>query len=162
MNINKFNILNNLNIKLIIKNTGYIFFNYIKNNNKKYKLIIDENNHNLLLHEIIDYESDSPISNDSVSRYSNFIDIESKYFLFHGSKNIKIINSKKNSILSNYFLNIYNNENGLIMKTTLSKDSLNYNIFILPTGKIKLTYNKIKKKYLLKIYNNKLFLDRYF
>ena len=82
--------------------------------------------------------------------------------MFHGSKNIKIINSKKNSILSNYFLNIYNNENGLIMKTTLSKDSLNYNIFILPTGKIKLTYNKIKKKYLLKIYNNKLFLDRYF
>lgn len=161
MNNNEYNILNNLNIKLLIENTGYIFFNYVKNS-KKYKLIIDENNNNLILHEIINYKVDSPVSNDSISRYSNFIDIESKYFLFHGEKNIKIINKKNNFTLSNYFFNIYNNNNELIMKTTLSRDSLKYNIFILSNGKIKLTYNGNKKKYLLKIYNNKIFLDRYF
>lgn len=161
MNIDKFNILNNSNIHFIIKNTGYIFFNYIKNN-KKYKLIIDENNDSILLHEIINFTNDSPISNDYVSRFSNFIDIESKYFIFTGSKNIQIIKQKNNYFLSNYFLNIYNNENELVMKTTLSKDNLKYNVFVLTNGKIKLTYNGIKKKYLLKIYNNKLFLDRYF
>ena len=130
---------------------------------------------NIVLRINNDTLSNCTPSSESISRYSNFVDIERNTFIFqnignNNTKILKIINNDSDSYtdsdldknIANYYLNIYNEKNELILKNTTTKDTLKYNIFILSNGKIKLTFNSEKKKYLLKRYNNNIFLNRYF
>tara|TARA_B100002019_G_C20865865_1_gene401609 strand:+ start:30 stop:524 length:495 start_codon:yes stop_codon:yes gene_type:complete len=162
--------LNNLYIEYFIKNNGFIYFKNIKNN-KIYKLNVCEDTNNIVLKVNDDKLSNYTPSSDTNSRYSNFVDIEKNAFIFKNigkneTKIIKIINndtdSESEKQSANYYLNIYNEKNELILKNSTTKDILKYNVFILSNGKIKLTYYNEKKKYLLKRYNNNIFLNRYF
>lgn len=162
--------INNLYIEYFIKNNGFIYF---KNriNNKIYKLNVCEDTNNIVLKVNDDKLSNYTPSSDTNSRYSNFVDIEKNAFIFQNigknkTKIIKIINndtdSESEKQSANYYLNIYNEKNELILKNSTTKDILKYNVFILSNGKIKLTYNNEKKKYLIKRYNNNILLNRYF